>query len=232
MNETLIFTATFNEKDNVEQLIDQIKIYSPKSDIFIIDDNSPDGTGELLMSLKKNNKNLIVKIREGKEGLDTAHKQAYEYALKNRYKNLITMDADLSHNPKELIKISNLLENYPFVIGSRYLAGGKNKMSILRFLLSYVGNKFIRFALRLNSTEFTNSYRGFNLQKLKDFHLNKINSKGYSFFMETIFLINKMKFEIKEIPIIFEIRKSGESKIPKIETIRTLFNVIRLYLNK
>ena len=217
MNETLIFTATFNEKDNVEQLIDQIKIYSPKSDIFIIDDNSPDGTGELLMSLKKNNKNLIVKIREGKEGLDTAHKQAYEYALKNRYKNLITMDADLSHNPKELIKISNLLENYPFVIGSRYLAGGKNKMSILRFLLSYVGNKFIRFALRLNSTEFTNSYRGFNLQKLKDFHLNKINSKGYSFFMETIFLINKMKFEIKEIPIIFEIRKSGESKIPKLK---------------
>ena len=193
---------------------------------------SPDGTSELLIKLKDQKNNLIIKVRNGKEGLDTAHKMAYQYAIDNNYDNLITMDADLSHDPKELIKIEKLLIDYPFVIGSRYLTGGKNKMSILRFLLSYVGNKFIRFALRVNSTEFTNSYRGFNLQKLKDFHLNKINSKGYSFFMETIFLINKMKFEIKEIPIIFEIRKSGESKIPKIETIRTLFNVIRLYLNK
>ncbi len=87
-------------------------------------------------------------------------------------------------------------------------------------------------SLKVNSTEFTNSYRGFNLRKLKNFHLNKINSKGYSFFMETIYLISKMNFQIYEIPIIFEIRKSGESKIPKIETIRTLFNVIRIFFSK
>ena len=166
--------------------------------------------------------------REGKLGLDTAHKFAYEYAIKKNYSKLITMDADLSHNPKDIHKIIQLLENSPFVIGSRYIKGGKCEMNFFRWVLSYFGNKFIKIMLNIKSNEFTTSFRGFDIIGLKNFHLQDVSSKGYSFFMETIFHINKLGFKIVELPIIFGERKYGKSKIPKIEILRTLKNVIIL----
>ena len=110
------------------------------------------------------------------------------------------------------------------------MKGGRNELTFLRFLLSYFGNKFIKYILNLDFTEFTSAYRGFNLKKMKKFNLRMINSNGYSFFMETIYQINKFKYKSFEIPIIFATRKQGKSKIPKIEIIRTLFNVVRLYI--
>ena len=104
----------------------------------------------------------------------------------------------------------------------------KNKLSFFRFLLSFLGNKYIKFMLNVRCTEFTSSYRAFNLKRMHNFHLNIVNSKGYSFFMETIFQIKKRGFNITEIPIIFEVRLKGESKIPKIELLRTLKNVFML----
>ena len=101
-------------------------------------------------------------------------------------------------------------------------------MGFLRYLISVIGNKFIKFFLGIKCNEFTTSYRGFNLIKLKNFSLKKIKSKGYSFFMETVYLINKKNFKITEIPIKFKNRIYGKSKIPKIEILRTFFNVIRL----
>ncbi len=228
MKDTLIFTATYNEIKNIEKIIKQINIYSKKSNILIIDDNSPDGTAKKIKKLKKKNKNIFLKIRKYKQGLDSAHKYAYEFAKKNRYRKLITMDADLSHDPKLIKKFIKLLDSNSFVIGSRYIKGGANKIGLFRFLLSYFGNKFIKFILNVKLSEFTTSYRGFNIDELKGFHLNKINSKGYSFFMETVYQIYKKKFKIIEIPIIFTNRIHGKSKIPKIETLRTLSNVFRL----
>ena len=201
MSKNLIFSATYNEKDNIKVLIEKISKYSLNSDIFIIDDNSPDGTSNILHELKRKNSNLQFLIREGKLGLDTAHKYAYDYAIKNGYEKLITMDADLSHDPKEIPTFINLLDEHEFVIGSRYLKGGKCEMPLLRLSLSIIGNKIIKFILKINCNEFTTSYRGFNLLKLNNFHLNKIKSKGYSFFMETIFRINQSGYKIFEIPI-------------------------------
>ena len=106
--------------------------------------------------------------------------------------------------------------------------GVSSILSFFRFLLSFMGNKFIKFMLNIKCTEFTTSYRAFNLKRMNNFNLNIVNSKGYSFFMETIFQINKRKFNIIEIPIIFEVRSKGESKIPKIELLRTLKNVFKL----
>ena len=134
------------------------------------------------------------------------------------------MDADLSHDPKELSKFISLLDEFPFVIGSRYMAGGKNNMTFFRLFLSYFGNQLIKRLLKLPNTEFTTSYRGFNLEKLNKFELSSVSSKGYSFFMETIFRINYLGYQIKEIPIPFEHRARGKSKLPKIETLRTLKN--------
>jgi len=228
MSKTLVFTATYNEVRNIKKLISLIYKNFPKADILVIDDNSPDLTYKLLKKLKKKYKNLKIKLRDKKYGLDSAHKFAYDFAKKNGYVKLITMDADLSHNPIEIKKIVRLLDKSEFVIGSRYIKGGKCELPLLRYLISFFGNKFIKFFLGIKCNEFTTSYRGFNLIKLKNFSLKKIKSKGYSFFMETVYLINKKNFKITEIPIKFKNRIYGKSKIPKIEILRTFFNVIRL----
>ena len=229
MIKTLIFSATYNERDNIKELIEKINESKFDLDIFIIDDNSPDNTKEILEKLKKNNSNLKFLIRREKLGLDTAHKYAYNYAIKNGYKKLITMDADLSHDPKELPKFNELLDEQKFVIGSRYIDGGSCHMSLLRKQLSILGNKVIKYVLKINSNEFTTSFRGFNLKTLGNFNLNIINSKGYSFFMETIYRLHKHGVDIYEIPISFENRKHGNSKIPSIEIFRTLKNLFVLY---
>lgn len=223
---SLIFTATYNEYPNIKILLDRINRLKLKLDILIVDDSSSDGTLEFLKSYSKKNFKLI--IRKKKLGLNSAHKFAFRYANKKKYNYLITMDADLSHDPKVIKKIINLLNFYPFVIGSRYTKGGKCDLKGLRFFISYLGNMFIKKFLNINSNEFTTSYRGFNLNELKKLNFNKIQSRGYSFFMETIFLINKFNIKIYEIPIHFHSRFSGVSKIPKIEIFRTLFNVFRL----
>ena len=228
MIKTLIFSATYNERDNIKELIEKINESKFDLDIFIIDDNSPDNTKEILEELKKNNSNLKFLIRKEKLGLDTAHKYAYNYAIKNDYKKLITMDADLSHDPKELAKFSELLDEHEFIIGSRYMKGGNCEMPIHRLILSIIGNKLIKFILNLKCNEFTTAYRGFNLNKLKNFDLNTVNSKGYSFFMETIYKLDLQGFKIYEIPINFRNRKKGKSKIPKIEILRTLKNLLKL----
>ncbi len=228
----LIFTATYNEKDNIENLIRSINNNNLKVDIFIIDDLSPDKTYVKIQDLQKEYKNIFLKIRNGKSGLDTAHKEAYEYAISNNYDYLITMDADLSHDPNEINNFINYLNDFPFVIGSRYVKGGKCLMSGRRLLMSKFGNKLIKNVLQINSNEFTTSYRGFNLSKLKNFHLNKVSNKGYSFFMGTLFEIDKLGYKIKEIPIIFKDRQKGLSKIPKIEILRTIKNLLILFFKK
>jgi glycosyltransferase involved in cell wall biosynthesis len=232
MNKILIFTATYNEVKNVDKLITKLKDNCAEADILIIDDNSPDGTGKLLEKKMLTDDKLKVIVRAGKLGLDTAHKFAYNYAISNNYDCLITMDADLSHNPSEIPNFVKLINDNDFVLGSRYMIGGENKIGIIRFLLSYFGNKFIKNVLNIKCTEFTSSFRAFNLRRMNNFNLNIINSKGYSFFMETIYQIKKLDYNIVEVPIIFNHRAMGKSKIPKIELFRTLLNVLRLYLIK
>jgi dolichol-phosphate mannosyltransferase len=222
----LVFTATYNEKESIEKLILGIKENLPLSSIFIIDDNSPDGTAAIIKELKIKVENLDLLVRDKKSGLDSAHKLAFEYAKKNNFDYLITMDADFSHDPKELTKIVENLHSNSFVLGSRYVYGGKCLMKGSRLIISYLGNKFIKIISGIKSNEFTTSYRGFNLEKLENFHLNNVNYKGYSFFMGTIFELYKIDIDIKEIPIIFQDRSKGISKIPRFELFRTLKNLL------
>ena len=230
-NNTLIFTATFNESENIKNFLD--KALAVKNiDILIIDDNSPDGTAKIIEDLQKNHQTIKLIVRKGKEGLDTAHKLAYRYAKEEGNTNLITMDADLSHDPNIVPNFIKELEEHPFVIGSRYIEGGRNDTKLTRYLLSVIGNQIIKFVLGINCEEFTTSYRGFNLGRLSNFDINKVNSRGYSFFMETIYQISKLGYPIKQIPIIFADRSKGVSKIPKIEIFRTLKNLFLIKINK
>ena len=227
-NKILIFLATFNESENIIYLLNSINKLDLELDILIIDDNSPDKTPEIIKqhALEKNNIKLIV--RNKKEGLDTAHKIAFKYSIENNYEYLITLDADLSHDPNEIPIFIKELNNNDFVIGSRYVKGGDSNMKGIRLLLSYFGNRFIQFIFNINCNEFTTSYRGFNLRRFKNFNLDNVSSRGYSFFMETIYLIHREGILIKEIPIFFKDRSKGKSKIPRIELFRTFINLFKL----
>ena len=228
----LVFTATYNESENISELISLIMEQNFKPDLLIIDDNSPDGTYNKVQQMQKKFKNLFLIKRNGKLGLDTAHKEGYDFAKKNNYDYFITMDADFSHDPSELPNFVKNLNNFPIVLGSRYVTGGNCLMSGRRLIISKYGNKFMKFIFKFDCNEFTTSYRGFNLKKLNDFHLNLIKTKGYSFFMGTIFEIIQKNYRIKEIPIIFKDRSKGSSKIPRLEILRTLKNLIILFLKK
>ncbi len=232
MTKTIVFTATYNEKDNIENFTNKILEINNNIKLLVIDDNSPDKTYEILEKISKKNENLILIKREKKLGLNTAHIMAYEYALKNDYDKLITLDADFSHDPKEITKIIDFLDNYDFVIGSRYINGGKNVQPLFRYIISYLGNKLIKFLLKSNLSEFTTSYRGFNLKKLNNFNLNQIKGEGYSFFMETVVTLERSKYKLFEFPIYFKDRIHGKSKIPRIEIFRTFKNLIKIFLSK
>ena len=232
MNKVLVFTATYNEAGNIKKFINDAFNSSNKIDLLIIDDNSPDKTFEIVSSYSKINKKIFLIKRKKKLGLDTAHKLAYKYAKEKGYEKLITLDADLSHDPKEIPKFISILDEFEFVIGSRYINGSRNEQPLFRFLISYCGNKLIKKLLNLSLNEFTTSYRGFNLIKLKNFDLDKINAAGYSFFMGTIHALKSNGHTMTETPIIFSDRLHGVSKIPKIEIFRTFFNLIKFFIQK
>jgi len=227
-NKTLIFSATYNEAENINILLKSIEELNLNADILIIDDNSPDKTWQIIQQYSKDKKNVHLIIRDKKEGLNTAHKMAFEYSINNNYEFLITMDADLTHDPKKIPEIINLLKTNPFVIGSRYMKGGKTDMKGFRLFLSYFGNKFIKYVFNIDCDEFSSSFRGFNLKKLENFKIHDVSSKGYSFFMETIYQLHNKKIPIKQIPLHAKQRGKGKSKIPRIELLRTLINIFRL----
>ena len=227
----LIFSATYNESKNITLFLKSIDELNLNADLLIVDDNSPDGTWQIIQDYSKNKKNIHLVIRDKKRGLDTAHKMAYEYSINNNYEFLITLDADLTHDPKKIPEFINELEKNPFVLGSRYVKGGSTDAKGWRLFLSYFGNRFFKITFNIDCNEYTNAFRGYNLKKLKDFDLRNIKSKGYSFFMETIYLIDKKKIPIKEIPFYARLRYAGKSKIDRIEILRTLVNVFRLKFN-
>ena len=228
----LIFTATYNEAKTLQFYFDEIYKLDLKFDLLIIDDNSPDLTWKKLRDLEKNHKNFNLIIREKKLGLNTAHQKAFNYARENDYDYLITMDID-SHEPKTIPEIIKELDlGNDFVIGSRSMIGGKCDYTGFRNIISRYGNKFIKYVLNIKLDEFTTSFRGFNLKKMRDFDMSKLKFQGYSFLMEVVYRIKTKGYTIKEIPIHFRERQYGYSKISKIELPRTLFNVIRLFFEK
>ncbi len=228
MKKILIFTATYNEAENISSFIEKVLGLNLNLDLLIVDDNSPDLTWTIIEKYMTSNQNIRLIKRKKKEGLNTAHKLGFDYAKKNNYDIFITLDADLSHDPGMLPTFLEKLNEYEFVIGSRYMKGGSNQMGFFRNLLSFLGNKLIKLILGINIDEFTTSYRGFNLRLLKNFDLNEVSLNGYSFFMGTINLLNITGNKIEQIPITFQDRTRGKSKIPKNEILRTLVNLFLL----
>lgn len=225
---TLVFTATYNEKENIRSLCEEIHSLYPDFDILVVDDNSPDGTGEIVEDLSLKIPCLKIIKRHSKLGLGTAHQLAMLYALYKGYNHLVTMDADLSHSPSDIGRLLDGLVNADFVIGSRYMPGGQCNYKGYRKYLSILANLSARLLLGIPLHEFTNSYRAFRVSVLTNLNYSKLQTRGYSFFIESIFRLNQINARISEIPITFRDRFNGESKIPKYEIYRGIYKLLKL----
>lgn len=214
--QTLIIIPTYNEAENLRKLAAGIHSVLPQSDILIIDDASPDGTGRLAQSLAGKNHRIKVIQRESKSGLGSAYIRGFKYALANNYDFVFEMDADLSHSPAYLPDFLAHIPGYNLILGSRYIQGGGiTEWGIWRRFLSCAANLYARLFLRLPYRDLTGGFKCFSREALKNLNLDSIISEGYVFQIETTYRIHRKGSAIKEIPIVFKGRRKGRSKISK-----------------
>ena len=225
----LIAISTYKEVDNLKNIINKIKDFSPSSTILIINDNSNDGTKELIDKIKP--KNLVYIERPKKLGLGTAHKLSIFYAIKHNYDYLLTMDADFSHDPSHIPFLIEKAKINNFVIGSRFCDGGKSDYKGIRRIISKYGNFFARKFLGIKVSEITTYFRVYSVQLLKKIPYNKLNAQGYSLGVKLVWFMNKLDADLIEVPIHFRDRTKGKSKIPKLQIFISFFDLIILKFN-
>jgi dolichol-phosphate mannosyltransferase len=231
-NKILVFIATYNEDLNISDLFYNIIKISLEYDVLIIDDNSTDGTKESLEKLEVLHTCLTVLHRPRKMGVGSAHRAAMIYALKNKYEALVTMDADFSHSPGTIPQMLEKLKTSDFVIGSRYMKGGKSDYEGYRKWVSLIANKFARLTLGIKIHECTTSFRAFSVSLFNTLNLSAIKSNGYSFFLECVYELKSIDAKMTEVPIHFKDRFHGKSKIPKTEIFRSLYKLSSLFLSR
>ena len=228
MCHTLIVIPTFNERENINPLLNSIFSLKISVDVLILDDNSPDGTKNVVIENKKKYKDRLHLInREKKQGLGKAYIDGFKWALNNKYKKIIQMDADLSHPPEKLIKIVNELDMYDYVIGSRYINGIRVlNWPLNRIVLSIGASWYVKLITGLPIKDPTAGFVGYNRSSLLSLNLNKIMFVGYAFQIEMKFKLWKLGFNFKEIPITFKNRTRGESKMNSSIISEAIFGVI------
>ncbi len=212
----LVIVPTYNEKENIEKLIGQVLEKDECLEMLIVDDNSPDGTGELVDGVRAQNPRVHVMHREGKLGLGSAYKAGFRWALERDYELVFEMDADFSHDPRYLPDFLAAAREADLVIGSRYVQGvNVVNWPMSRLLLSYGASIYTRVITGLPVKDPTGGFKCFHRRVLEALELDKVRSEGYSFQIEVSFKVYRKGFRIKEIPIIFVDRHSGTSKMDK-----------------
>ena len=230
---TLIISPTYNEKKNIQQLVDLVLGENQEFHLLIVDDNSPDGTGDKVKALQSVYKNLFLETRSKKSGLGTAYIFGFKWALKKKYDYIIQMDADLSHNPKDLPRMVKNLKNNDVVIGSRYINGiSVVNWPLRRLMLSYGANAYSRIITGMPIMDGTGGFKAWKAKVLSDIDLDSVKSQGYSFQIEMNFRAWVKSYIIKEIPIIFSDRTIGQSKMSKTIVYEAIFMVWRLRIWK
>ena len=233
MTSTLIIIPTYNEIKNISELINSINAIKGSFHILFVDDNSPDGTGDFIRDLSKDNDNIYLISRKEKLGLGTAYIAGFKWAINNNYEYVIQMDADLSHNPSDIPEMLKESETHDLVIGSRYLKGfNVVNWPLRRLLLSYFANLYVRILTGLPLNDSTGGFKCFNINVLKNIDLDKIFSEGYSFQIEMNYIAWINQSSIKEISIIFTDRTVGLSKMSKKIIIEAIFMVPRIMLKR
>lgn len=216
MKESLVIIPTYNEKENITDIIRSVFNLEHGFHILIIDDNSPDQTSQIVQELQKEYPNLFLINRKNKSGLGTAYIEGFRYALEHGYDYIFEMDADFSHPPADLIKLHHACkeDGYDMAIGSRYISGvNVVNWPMGRVLMSYFASFYVQFITGLPIKDATAGFKCYTARVLKTIDLNSIKFIGYAFQIEMKFLAWKYGFKIKEIPIIFTDRTKGTSKM-------------------
>jgi dolichol-phosphate mannosyltransferase len=228
--ESLVIIPTYNEKKNIPLLLQKLNPLNIDLDILFIDDDSPDGTVNLIKELQKVNSRIFLIERSAKLGLGSAYVRGFLWALERGYAYILEMDADLSHNPEDIPRLINCCKDgADLAIGSRYSAGvNVINWPMKRLLLSYGANKYTRIITRLPVTDATSGFKCFRSDVLKAIDLSKIKSSGYSFQIEMNFRTWKRGFKLTEVPIIFTERNEGHSKMSKSIVYEAVFMVWKL----
>ena len=230
---TLIIIPTYNEIDNLTPLLKEIFSYAPETDILIVDDNSPDGTGDLAEEIHQENAQVHVLHRANKLGLGTAYIEGFKYAIEHAYDAAFEMDADFSHDPRYLPDFLKAIENADLVIGSRYVPGGDTpNWTILRRFISGGGNIFARLMLGIPVHDCTAGYRCYRRNVLESIELDSIQSQGYAFQIELAYRVMQHGFKIVETPIVFMDRRVGKSKMSRKIVIEGFTYVIKARFSK
>lgn len=210
----LVILPTYDERDNVLPLSLDILAAAPELEILVVDDASPDGTAQVVEEAQKSQPRIHLLRRSGKLGLGTAYLAGFRFGLDHGYDLIFTMDADRSHPPRYLPAMLEALEQHQMVIGSRYVPGGGiENWPVHRQMLSSFANFYARTLLRLSVRDCTGGYRGYRREVLENVDAFSVKSSGYSFLYEMVFRVHRAGYSIGEVPIVFEQRVAGQSKI-------------------
>ncbi len=213
---TLVIIPTYNEKENVGKIIPLVLKQDPQIEILVVDDNSPDGTAQIVEQVRASNPRVKLLSREKKSGLGTAYLAGFKYALQNGYDYIFEMDSDFSHDPNYIPDFLKAIHDSDLVLGSRYIRGvNVVNWPITRLLLSFYANFYARKVTGMPLRDSTGGFKCFKREVLEKIGLDNIHSNGYAFQIEMSFRAWKKGFKIKEIPIIFVDRRAGESKMSK-----------------
>lgn len=233
--DTFVIVPTYNEADNLDDLVTQLLALPVPIGIIVVDDNSPDGTGQLADKWAAAEPERIhVVHRPGKMGLGTAYLAGFQKALHELHaRRVMTMDADFSHNPRYIPDMIAMSEYKHVVIGSRYVAGGGAvNCTWKRIMLSRLANMIARGLLGLKAGDTTAGFRLYRREVLISIPLEQIFSSGYSFLVEMLFMCQRRGWQVGEVPIIFEDRRKGQTKISRHEVFKAQYTVLRLFLRR
>ena len=225
----LVIVPTYNEAENIERLVAEILEQPAPLHVVIVDDQSPDGTGALADALAAEDTRVAVIHRASKLGLGTAYLAGFRHAIEGGYGYAITMDADFSHHPHYLPRLLALMQDCDVAIGSRYVAGGGvTGCTWPRVLLSRGANALAKFTLGLKTLDSTAGFRCYKVAILRAIGLDSLFSNGYSFLIEMATRCQRRGFRTGELPIIFDNRRLGRSKISRVEILRSVYTIFRL----
>lgn len=232
---TVVIVPTYNEADNIRDLVTQLLNLPVAVQVLVVDDNSPDKTGDLVDEMAKEYPGRVHVIhRPGKMGLGTAYIAGFKKAMNELNANrIMTMDADFSHNPRFIPAMIELSKSKHVVIGSRYVTGGGSlNCTWKRVMLSKIANMTAKTLLGLKAKDTTAGFRLYRREVLASIPLDRIFSSGYSFLVEMLFMCQRRGWQIGEVPIIFEDRRKGQTKISRQEITKAQYTVIRLFLRR
>lgn len=225
----LVLLPTYNERDNIERIVPQVLAVDPRVELLVIDDDSPDGTGEIADKLAATEPRIKVLHRAVKEGLGRAYIAGFRYGIEHGYDYIFEMDADFSHQPKYIADHLRNIENCDISLGSRYVkGGGVENWPKSRWFISYYANVYSRVVTGLKVKDATGGFKCFRRQVLESLELDRIRSNGYSFQIEVSFRAWLKGFRICEIPIVFVEREAGDSKFSKRIIYEAVFMVLLL----